>query len=58
MIKVDVIEEEDGVKIYLDSNSEADRDKLDMIFQAVMTNDKKIGGFSSSLSCNVLVLNK
>lgn len=56
MIKIEALEQEDRITIYVESNKESDIDELDLIYQAVMSNRPKDGGFITSTKFNVVVL--
>lgn len=58
MIKVEVVEEKDGKRIYVEASSAADQIDLDKLYEVVMSAGQKVGGYSSSLKFDVLLLNQ
>lgn len=57
MIKISTIEEKDGTRIYVEGQTDADREALDSIYEVIMSKEPKVGGYSSSLQFTVLRLN-
>ena len=58
MIKAEIVREKGGVRLYLEAQNEDEIDDLDSAFEVIMSKGDKIGGYTSSLRLDVLLLNK